>query len=168
MIQTLARSGPVPTARIVCDGCGRGEVVVCDYDRLGRLEEWRPNKGQANRKITGQGWEAVKGRHHCPACKTKRRASPTPGEIANEEVEMTKPIAVVAALRDSLPRSAQSMLWRAETLMAPDAAFDRLLRGGIVGMPIGMGSEWMAVWRMNNIADLGRSDAPTIATPIWC
>lgn len=126
MIQTLARSGPVPTARIVCDGCGRGEVVVCDYDRLGRLEEWRPNKGQANRKITGQGWEAVKGRHHCPACKTKRRASPTPGEIANEEVEMTKPIA--AALRRSW--SLGAVLTSREDAEAKAAAWNGSEHGG--------------------------------------
>ncbi|NDK37138.1 hypothetical protein, partial [Rhodovulum sulfidophilum] len=64
----------VNRARVVCDGCGREEVVTCNYlHRPGRV--WVPDAGQINRKMTGQGWAEVKGKLHCPACEAKRKAT---------------------------------------------------------------------------------------------
>lgn len=72
MIEAMDKAGRVSTVRIVCDDCGKDEVVVCDYERVSSYVRL-PNEGQANRKITGQGWEMVKGKHGCPACKAKRK-----------------------------------------------------------------------------------------------
>ncbi|ANB34700.1 hypothetical protein M2324_003765 [Rhodovulum sulfidophilum] len=64
----------VNRARVVCDGCGREEVVTCNYlHRPGRV--WVPDAGQINRKMIGQGWAEVKGKLHCPACEAKRKAT---------------------------------------------------------------------------------------------
>ncbi|MCE8438338.1 hypothetical protein [Rhodovulum sulfidophilum] len=64
----------VNRARVVCDGCGREEVVTCNYlHRPGRV--WVPDAGQINRKMTGQGWAEVKGKLHCPGCEAKRKAT---------------------------------------------------------------------------------------------
>lgn len=60
-------------ARATCDGCGREEVVVCDYTRESRAKAWRLNDGQINRKLAGQGWALVKGRQYCPDCAAGRK-----------------------------------------------------------------------------------------------
>ena len=74
MIRPMDKSAPVPRATGVCDGCGREEVITCDYERVGREIGWRVNEGQAVRKLTGMGWALVKGRLNCPACEAKRKA----------------------------------------------------------------------------------------------
>lgn len=64
----------VPRVRCICDGCGREEVVTCDYEH-GRGHVWVPKEGQAVRKMVGRGWGHVKARLLCPACEAARRAS---------------------------------------------------------------------------------------------
>lgn len=60
-------------ARAICDSCARVEVVACDFiDRPNHRVE--ANEGQVLRKMTGRGWEIVKGKLHCPACEAKRRS----------------------------------------------------------------------------------------------
>lgn len=71
----------VNRARARCDRCPREEVVTCDYERVGRGNEWRPNHGQVVRKITDHGWAEVKGNLLCPACEAKRKTEqPKPKE----------------------------------------------------------------------------------------
>ena len=57
-----------PRARCTCSGdeCGRDEVFACPMDETGR----------AVAKVVGMGWENVKGRLFCPACKAKRKGAP--------------------------------------------------------------------------------------------
>lgn len=75
MIHPMERQARVPSVRAVCDECGKDEVLTCDYEQQSSHVRV-PNYGQANRKITGQGWEIVKGKHYCPACRAKRKARP--------------------------------------------------------------------------------------------
>lgn len=95
MIQPMERSSRVPTARVVCDECGKDEVVTCDYERSGA--NWLVNEGQATRKVTAHGWDYVKGKHHCPACRARRKAPDD--STKSEDSGMAKP-AVVSMLRE--------------------------------------------------------------------
>ncbi|REF69937.1 hypothetical protein [Paracoccus versutus] len=72
MIKAIAGKG-ANRARAICDYCGREEVVTCDY--LGRSNgAQKPNVGQINRKLTGQGWDVRSGKLHCPSCAAHKRA----------------------------------------------------------------------------------------------
>lgn len=71
MIEAVQGHG-VPRVRVLCDDCGRDEVVTCDYERRGT--EWAPNEGQALRKMEGRKWARVKGKLRCPSCEAKRKA----------------------------------------------------------------------------------------------
>lgn len=74
MIEAIPKGeGRISTVRAICDECGRGEIVTCDYDRV-HSGDWRPNEGQALRKIGARGWAVVKGKLHCPTCEAKRKA----------------------------------------------------------------------------------------------
>lgn len=90
----------VPRVRCICDGCGREEVVTCDYER-GRDGVWAPKDGQAVRKMVGRGWGHVKAQLLCPACEAARRAAISrrvaatcslPTEAKGEGEEMKKTI----------------------------------------------------------------------------
>ncbi len=66
----------VNRARVVCDDCGRADVVTCDYTGPpGRKRD--PNEGQIIRKITAQGWSFIKHKLRCPACEAKRKSVAT-------------------------------------------------------------------------------------------
>lgn len=60
-------------AKVICDECGRDDVVACDYAR-GSKGEWIPNEGQIQKKIVGAKWSIIKGRMICPGCEAKRKA----------------------------------------------------------------------------------------------
>ncbi|RAP39397.1 hypothetical protein BYZ73_20765 [Rhodovulum viride] len=64
----------VNRARVICDGCGREEVVTCNYLRRPG-QAWAPDEGQTRRKMIGRGWAEVKGKLHCPGCEAKRKAT---------------------------------------------------------------------------------------------
>lgn len=83
MIEAMERTNRVPKARIVCDGCGLGEVVTCDYER-NPDNSWSPNEGQALRKLP-PGWTHVKGRIHCPKCEKARKTQHPKREDAMPE-----------------------------------------------------------------------------------
>lgn len=74
----------VPRVRVTCDQCGRVECVTCDYERRGRDMAWLPNEGQVHRKMIGQyGWELVKGKLWCPACKAGRKTRKKEGDMTD-------------------------------------------------------------------------------------
>lgn len=94
MIEAISGKG-VNRVRAVCDGCGREDVLPCDYlNRSGGAV--RPNVGQAHKKLTRQGW-AVRGEKlHCPACVARERAA---ARLENEEPQdMAK-----AAVKEKTP-----------------------------------------------------------------
>lgn len=92
MIQPITGKG-VSRANAICDDCGRGEVVACDYTR-GSSGDWRPNEGQIAKKLIGQGWAVVKGALRCPACEAKRK-------IENrQEIAMKASNVTVAPIRE--------------------------------------------------------------------
>ena len=72
MIQPIPDGVGVPRVRCLCDGCGREEVVTCDYERTSR-GDWAPNEGQAHRKMQGRGWALSKGKLRCPKCEGARK-----------------------------------------------------------------------------------------------
>lgn len=72
MIEEIRGKG-VNRAKVICDECGRDEVVTCGYIRTNPSES-KPNVGQVVKKIEGMKWAVVKGKHHCPACESKRKA----------------------------------------------------------------------------------------------
>lgn len=73
-IEAINNVPGAPLVRCICDGCGREEVVTCDYEH-GPGNVWVPKEGQAVRKMIGRGWSHVKARLLCPACEAARRAS---------------------------------------------------------------------------------------------
>lgn len=78
----------VNRAAAVCDGCGREEVVTCDYEGR-QSHDWRPNEGQVQRKVCAHGWALVKGDLLCPACeagrKVRQSAKPVEDKMATEQ-----------------------------------------------------------------------------------
>ena len=73
MIEPITGAG-VHRARVICDDCGRNDVVTCDYSS-GRRRQASPHVGQIHKKITGQGWSIIKGHMFCPGCTASRRAA---------------------------------------------------------------------------------------------
>lgn len=74
MIEAMPKRGNhVSTARALCDECAREETIHCDYRRKSD-GSFDPDEGQAIRKLTGMGWEVVKGKMLCPTCTARRKA----------------------------------------------------------------------------------------------
>lgn len=80
----------VPTAKGVCDECGRDEVFVFDYERRS-AGVWEPKEGQAIKKLTAKGWAVVKGKLRCPACEAKRKAFKQEAPMAENVTELRQP-----------------------------------------------------------------------------
>ena len=85
VIAAISGSG-VNKARATCDICGREEVTTCNYERVGRDGNWKPDEGQVVRKLTAHGWALVKGKLNCPGCEAKRKAAAAAARIQEEEV----------------------------------------------------------------------------------
>lgn len=85
MIRAIQGKG-ANRARVICDECGREDVVTCDYQtRSNGVSE--PHAGQIHKKLTRQGWDVRKGKLHCPTCAAHRRAF---AQQEGQEVTVTK------------------------------------------------------------------------------
>lgn len=71
-VKPIEQSSGVPRARVICDDCGREEVVTCDYNRRAG-GNWSPNDAQARKKVIAHGWAEVKGKLRCPSCEANRK-----------------------------------------------------------------------------------------------
>jgi hypothetical protein len=115
MIEDVEGPG-APRFRVICDGCGRDEVVAADpthRQRNGRGVSPVP----VLRKMAGRGWVELKGRLRCPTCEAKRRA----GSAAAAPTAKSKEIAMkkqVTALR------APSREQRREIVQMLELAYD--------------------------------------------
>lgn len=83
MIEAMKRGFHGSQARLVCDDCGRGAVVTCDYIH-GPGHEWKPNEGQALKKAAGMKWTHVRGVLRCLKCEARRK-KPKPREAVMPE-----------------------------------------------------------------------------------
>lgn len=99
-VENVAPGGRVSVARIICDDCGKTDVVPCRYAGHIARGTNHPDMGQVNKKATAKGWSVIKGRMECPACTAKRKAASAPPkwlraavtEIEKpQEAPMTKP-----------------------------------------------------------------------------
>ncbi len=91
-VEGMPRTAGVQTAKLVCDGCGRGEVIPCSYEGTWKSSRGtRPSAKEANRKAVSKSWAIVKDGLFCPACDAKRRAaSAKPKWLQDAEVMVTK------------------------------------------------------------------------------
>lgn len=101
--------GRVNQARVVCDDCGRSEVVACKYERRANMA-LVPMERQAIAKATAHGWALVKNRLLCPTCERKRKMAAATTKASAS--------AVVTPIRE--PDKAQKRL----ILMALEDAYD--------------------------------------------
>jgi hypothetical protein len=97
VIEGMDYRGRISTARMICDDCGKAEVVPCRYVGKVSLGTSRPDPGQVHRKAVGMGWAITKGKLRCPSCEAKRKAaSAKPQWLAaaetaiKQEAEMAK------------------------------------------------------------------------------
>lgn len=72
-VEPIDQRKGVSRAKIICDGCGRDEVVACAYSRPSPGNPTEPNQAQARAKSLNMGWTYVKGKMRCPACEAKRK-----------------------------------------------------------------------------------------------
>lgn len=77
MIRAIHGRG-VNRAEVICDGCGRTDVVTCDY--LNRSEGRRPNTGQIHKRLTASGWTVRKSALQCP---------PAPQRLGHSRIQTT-------------------------------------------------------------------------------
>lgn len=91
MIEAIPGKGQ-NRAKVVCDGCGHTDLVVCDYDRRAS-GDWRPREGQIRQKLQGKGWALIRSQIYCPECSKTRSLK--------EDTKMTK--AKVSAPPDAPP-----------------------------------------------------------------
>lgn len=96
MIEAITGTG-ANRARVRCDaeGCGREDVVACDYERSPG-NAWSPNIGQINKKMAGAGWALRKGAMLCPACEAGRKQDLARKVVAVKEESPSN----VAAIRE--------------------------------------------------------------------
>lgn len=156
----------VNRAAAVCDGCGREEVVPCDYE--GRnSHDWRPNEGQVQHKLCAHGWAMVKGDFLCPACEAARRvakAKPPEGKMERgtegaSVVQLREPtkamrIDILVALATAYDLDAQR--YRGDTT---DRAVAEAVGGGC--MP-----GWVSALREAEFGPAGNEEVETIRAEI--
>lgn len=73
MIEAIRGKG-VNRAKVVCDDCGREDVVTCGYIRGASPKSTVPNAGQINQKMQTAGWDVGGNKMRCPSCAAHRRA----------------------------------------------------------------------------------------------
>ncbi|WP_148043724.1 hypothetical protein [Paracoccus methylarcula] len=63
-------------------------MIACDYLRhSGNI--WKPNEGQALKKLTAQKWANIKGKLHCPSCDARRRAEAAARKVEEQDMQET-------------------------------------------------------------------------------
>lgn len=83
MIEGIKSQVGQPRARLICDTCGRGEVIPCPQMRLrGKVcargtPDPVPDQGKARSKAQRMGWQVRKTSLACPTCAAAARAAPT-------------------------------------------------------------------------------------------
>lgn len=77
-VERIDHKGGAGRAKIVCDDCGRDEVIPCAYvgNANARSNVAQPNVSQAHKKAHHMGWSIVKNVMRCPACEAKRKVVP--------------------------------------------------------------------------------------------
>jgi len=77
-VQRIDHKGGAGRAKLVCDDCGRHEVIPCAYvgNANARSNVAQPNVSQAHKKAHNMGWSVVKNVMRCPACEAKRKVVP--------------------------------------------------------------------------------------------
>lgn len=75
MIEAIKQGQGVSRAKVICDECGRDEVVACAYHRPSKRAPSEPDEAQARKRVEGIGWAYVKGVLRCASCEAKRKSS---------------------------------------------------------------------------------------------
>tara|TARA_R110002020_G_scaffold95937_9_gene230111 strand:+ start:51076 stop:51714 length:639 start_codon:yes stop_codon:yes gene_type:complete len=77
-IEAIPHKGGAGRAKIVCEDCGRDEVIPCAYVGSGNAASntQRPNESQARAKALHMKWSYIKGKLRCPSCEAKRKVGP--------------------------------------------------------------------------------------------
>lgn len=74
-VENIEPGGRVSVARIICDDCGKTDVVPCRYVGTISRGNNHPDMGQVHKKAVGKGWSVVKGKLHCQTCTAKHKAA---------------------------------------------------------------------------------------------
>jgi hypothetical protein len=74
MIEAIKQGQGVSRVKVICDDCGKHEIVACAYHRPSKTAPREPDEGQARKKVEGMGWAYVKGVLRCASCEAKRKA----------------------------------------------------------------------------------------------
>ena len=74
-IESIPHKSGAGRAKIVCDDCGRDEVIPCAYvgNSNAASDNSRPKVSQARAKAMAMNWSYVKNKLRCPACEAKRK-----------------------------------------------------------------------------------------------
>lgn len=80
-IEPLPISEGVSRAKVVCDMCGRDEVVPCAYQLSPTHHKKVPNLGQVRARAQAMGWAYVKNKFHCSYCEAERKDKAMKGKV---------------------------------------------------------------------------------------
>jgi len=106
MIEAIPHKGGAGRAKIVCDDCGRDEVIPCSYVGSANASSGnaRPNESQARAKALQMKWSFIKGKLRCPSCDAKRKVVPmkpaTPATTATPEPTKRERIQIISMLSE--------------------------------------------------------------------
>lgn len=98
-IESIPQGKGTPRAKVICDDCGREEVVACAYTRSDRHIS-QPNASQARAKVIKLGWAYVKGCLRCSACESKRKVIPMKKVIEQQEPTKKQRLEIISMLME--------------------------------------------------------------------
>lgn len=89
-IEPLPIGEGVSRAKVVCDMCGRDEVVPCAYQLSPTHHKKVPNLGQVRARAQAMGWACIKNKFHCSYCEAERKDKAMKGKVVQMAQKKTE------------------------------------------------------------------------------